>query len=199
MRKLLILIYIFAGILFLPRPTFALSYELISPSGTLSRDQSVPFTLNINTAGENITSATVGMTYDTQYLQYLSTTPGTAMTLITATETEPGKIVITGQNSSGFNGNGQFAVVSFKIIATAPGETELCALYAPSTTPTPVSNTPTTVNGFTPAPTVPLPTRMPVTGSSQARDNFLVIAGVAFSTSLLLFAGSRTLSRTKNL
>ena len=118
-------------------PVSAVAYDLIAPSGTLTRGQDVQFIINIDSEGTNLTNTQIGMSYETEYLQYVSTTPGDSMTSITAIPSGTNNIIITGSNPDGFNGSGVFAYVTFKIIAAAPGSTELCALFAPTTTPTP--------------------------------------------------------------
>lgn len=122
------------------RSVSATSFNLVAPSGTLSRGQDVPFTININTEGTTVTSIQTGMTYDTAYLEYVSAVPGNAMNTVTVdTSLGTGRVLFTGTNSTGFNGTGVFATVTFKIIAASPGSTEICTLWAPSITPSPTT------------------------------------------------------------
>ncbi len=143
------ILFFFTFFLFVPR-AFAVTFDLVAPSGQLSRGGDAAFTINIDTEGASITSTQIGISYETQYLQYVSTVPGNAMTSVTASPTDTGKYLLEGKNSSGFSGKGAFATVNFKIIATAPGSTQLCALWGPTT----------------PGPTAPppQPTALPKTG-----------------------------------
>lgn len=150
----------------LSTPVSALSYDLIAPSGVLTRGQEVQFIINIDSQGATLTTAEVGLSYENQYLEYISTTPGDALDSITATETTANTLLLSGANGTGFSGAGVFAYVTFKIIATAPGTSELCALFVPETTPTP---------GPTSA---PIPTELPKTGTIE-NMRFGMIAGSA--------------------
>jgi hypothetical protein len=158
----LILTIFFVNIFFMASTSYAISFDLIAPTGQLSRGQEVQFIVNLDTEGTSVTNQVVGMTYQSQYLQYVSTAPGDAMNSVTVTNVDDSTLVFTGTNSSGFNGNGAFAYVTFKIIAPAPGTAELCALFQPSVTPSPV---PTSVVPTTPE--TPLPTQLPVTGTVE--------------------------------
>jgi len=138
---------------------YAIRFDLIAPQppeGGFMRGQTVQFTINIDTQGETVNSTQIGMTYDTRYLEYVSTTPGEAMTSVSTDNLGDGKLLFNGENQSGFSGKGTFAYVSFKIIAQAPGETELCVLWNPETQPTP--SPPTS------APTSPPPTAGEIKG-----------------------------------
>lgn len=179
---IVVIIFLFAGLFNRAKPVYAAKYALIPPADELTRGQEVQFTVTIDTQGKNLTSAAVGITYQTQYLQYISTTPGDAMGAITVSQQGSGKFIINGSEPSGFSGQGDFAFITFKIIADAPGETELCALFAPQTTPVP------TTPGSSPAPTseleeetpivtnAPAPTRLPASGSTDATNTALVFA-----------------------
>lgn len=115
----------------------AVKFDLVAPSGTLTRGQDVTFTINIDTQGASVTTITTGMTYDTQYLQYESAAAGAAMSALTVdTSQGTGKLVFNGSNPAGFTGSGVYATVTFKLIAQSSGETELCTLWQPTTTPT---------------------------------------------------------------
>jgi hypothetical protein len=166
MRKTVILIFIFIFYFyFSPKifsPVLAVKYSLVAPTGPLTRGQTVRFTINIDTQGATIQTGTIGMTYDTQYLQYQGTTAGSAMTTVSTSTADTGKLVFSGENTAGFSGQGIFAYVDFKLIAQAAGSTELCVLWAPSTTPTPI---PTNPPGTTATPTTPLQvTNLPTSG-----------------------------------
>ncbi|MEO6508727.1 MAG: cohesin domain-containing protein [Patescibacteria group bacterium] len=171
---------------FYPTPVSALSYDLIAPSGTLNRGDEVQFIINIDSDGTTVKTATVGMTYESQYIQFVSATPGDAMDSVTSTPGATGTLMLTGINNAGLNGSGVYAYVTFKIIATAAGTTELCALFNPTITPTPAPVTTT-------APVVP--TALPVTGSASDM-RFGTILGSAVLllslTSLTLLKRSRS-------
>lgn len=187
-RALFILILIFT-VIFSPGSTYAAtSFDLLAPTGSLTRGQEIQFTVNIDTQSGTVSSVQIGATYQTQYLQYLSTTPGEAMSQLTAQDLGGGKILFTGSNPSGFKGKGVFAYINFKIIAQAQGETELCTLWAPSATPT----TPATAATVAPtaAAQTPLPTRLPASGNAVESFNggilgilFIVVAGISFFVS----------------
>jgi hypothetical protein len=142
-HKIKKIIYPFLLVLFfllIPLSVNAVVFDLIAPEppeGGFMRGQTVQFTINIDTQGENINSTQIGMDYDTQYLEYVSTTSGNAMTTVSTNNLGNGKLLFTGENQSGFSGQGVFAYVSFKIIAQAPGETRLCVLWNPESSPTP--------------------------------------------------------------
>lgn len=137
------LIFILIFYLFiLSKSVLAIRYNLVLPSGPFERGQSYEFTIRIDTQGETITSGSIGMTYDTQYLEYISTTPGEAMTSVSTNRIENGKLLLSGNNSNGFSGTGVFAKVTLKLIAQAPGETTLCVLWNPETSPTPNPTSP---------------------------------------------------------
>ncbi len=153
-----------------PQTVEAVSYDLIAPTGQLQRGQDVQFTINIDTEGQTLTNATIGMSHKADVLQYVSTTPGEAFPTVNAQVLEGGKIVFTASNPSGFSGKGAFAVVTYKIIATSPGSTQLCVLYNPEIpTPSPI-----------------LPTELPKTGSV----NQTVAGGVIGLTLLILATGA---------
>jgi len=136
------IIFFWLFFLFIPSPIYAVRFDLIAPQppeGGFMRGQTVQFTINIDTQGETINSTQIGMTYDTRYLEYVSTTPGNAMSSVSTDNLGDGKLLFNGENQSGFSGEGTFAYVNFRIIAQAPGETELCVLWNPESSPTPSS------------------------------------------------------------
>lgn len=160
----------------------ATSFELIAPTETLTRGQSVSFTANIDTQGETLTTATVGLSYKTEYLQYESATPGDTFETLTASEAQTGTIVLEGSNTNGFSGTGTFAVITFKLIADSPGETELCTLTtppAPSTTPPPGTTT------------QPAPTALPTTGQIENTITPIIVGLGFISISLVLLISTR--------
>ena len=120
-------------------PAYAVKFDLIAPQPPANgffRGQTVQFTINIDTRGRTVNSTEIGMTYNTQYLEYVSTNPGNAMTSSSTTNLGGGRLLFRGENPSGFSGQGTFAYVNFKIIAQAPGQTELCVLWNPQSQPT---------------------------------------------------------------
>jgi hypothetical protein len=147
----------------MPRPVQALTFELVAPSGQLSRGQDVQFIVTINTGSSSLTTTQIGLTYQTQYLEYVSTIPGEAMDTVSVSQLSGGQLLLSGQKTSGFTGKGNFAYVNFKIIAEAPGTSELCSLWAPSPT---TGATATPAPNATATPAVPLPTRLPESGGS---------------------------------
>lgn len=179
-KKYLLKIFLLISFLFFfNKKVFALKYSLIAPSGTLERNNNYEFIINIDTQGESITNGIIGMNYDTQYLEYVTINPGETMTSISTSQPENGKLIITGNNNAGFSGTGTFAKVTFKLIAGAPGETELCVLWNPESEPTPTSEiTPTTIIQ---------PTSLPKTGAVKKTmiittfgAFFLIIFGISY-------------------
>jgi hypothetical protein len=117
---------------------FAVRFELVPPTGDLSRGQDVTFTLNIDTEGESVTTMQTGMTYNTSFLEYVSAAAGSAMDSISVDSSlGGGKLILNGTKAGGFTGTGVYATVVLKIIAASPGSTELCTLWVPELTPTP--------------------------------------------------------------
>lgn len=158
-------------------------YDLIAPEGELKRGDEIQFTVTIDTgSGASPTTAQIGLTYDTKYLEYKGTTPGDTYSTISAQETSPGKIFIMGQNPIDTSSDGVLAYINFKIIAAAPGSTQLCTLFAPSTTP---AATPTTPPG-TPQPTTPAPTSLPKTGNTSETTKLAVIGGIFLAITALI-------------
>ena len=138
---------IFLAVFVLPEPAEAIIFDLIAPQ-TVTRGSNAVFTLNIDSEGENVTNTEIGMNFETQYLEFVGAVPGAAMANIEVVNVSADRFLLKGSNPAGFSGNGIFATVTFKVIATAPGSTILCGLWGPDTTPTPPPE-------GTPIPTVP--------------------------------------------
>lgn len=136
-----------ALVLCLVPSVLATSYTIVAPAGQLVRDQEYDFTVNVNTDGTSITTGTAQVTYESQYLQYVSTTPGDFFGTVDATP-GTGTIDLVGTNAAAKDGSGSFAILRFKLIADSPGTTELCTVAeVPGTTPTTVPTT-TTLSCF---------------------------------------------------
>ena len=167
---------------------FATTFNLVPPTGTLTRGQDITFTINIDTKGAVITSIQSGLAYDATLLKYISVTAGGAMNTITADSEKygSGKVLFTGTNNTGYNGSGVYATVVFNIIAQSPGATDICSIWSPDPTPTPA---PTSIVPTSPPPATiptlpPQPTALPQTGISDSRDTALI-----FAASFLAAAG----------
>ena len=179
----------FVFFIFVPA-SFATSFDLVPPTGTLQRGQNITFTVNISSEGTSITTVQSGLSYDPVLLQYVSVTPGAAMNSVVADTTTygAGKVLFTGTNNVGFNGTGIFATVVFTIIAQNPGSTEVCSLWLPE--PTASAAVPTQAplpTGIisTASPTLPpQPTTLPKTGITDSRNT-----AVIFAVSFLFAAG----------
>jgi len=169
--------------LFFPRFSYATVFDLIAPPGPFERGQEIVFTININTEGATLNNTAIGMTYDTNYLEYINTLPGDTFNTITTDNLGDGKIVFYGNSSTGFSGSGKFTDVTFKLIAQAPGSTELCVLWNPSTQPTAASQ-PTAAPRTTNA--------APVSGLNNYSNKLNLIAAgfITLSTGLLLLNNS---------
>jgi len=158
MRRFLItVVFLILGLFIFVGHSYAITFDLLAPSGELERGQDVRFTVNIDTEEKSLTSTRIGMTFDTQFLEYVSVSPGTTFSTVSADVQEEGKIVITGSSADGFSGTGSFAIVTFRIIAQEPGSTELCALFNPAD-PTSTPAIPNTI----------APTKLPRSGSASA-------------------------------
>ena len=178
--------------------SYALTYSLIPPSGSLTTGQEVDFTIGIDTEGQTLTSTTVGMTYQTSFMQYVKTTNGNTMDQVTAQETQPGTIIFNGTKASpGFKGAGDFAKVTFKVIATSDSS-EVCALFLPTpgpqqptSGPAPTSAPqPTSGPAPTSAPQAPVPTALPRSGSLATSSlwEVFIIGGLLLVGGFYLFS-----------
>jgi len=166
MKKILITIFLILGVLLVPNSVLATTFDLIAPSGELIRGQNIKFTINIDTEGKSLSSTSIGMTYETQYLEYVSTTPGNTFTTVSVDVQGSGKLIISGSSTTPYSGSGTYAYVTYKLIATGPGATQLCALFNPSSpTPTPVLTSPP-----------PVPTSLPKSGDSKSVSQGIVLA-----------------------
>jgi len=186
MKKILTILLFFICYLLFVGNVFAMTFTLIAPSGILERGQNIQFTINIDTENKSYTSTQIGMTYETQYLEYVSVLAGNTFTTVSANPQGEGKLIISGSSTSGYSGSGTYAYVTFKLIATAPGSTELCALYNPETlTPTSTPYPTVTPGGPTLTPTVPPePTALPTSGDISG-----VGRGLIFGLIFLALAG----------
>jgi len=183
MKKTLLLIFVFLSLLIIPNSVSATTFDLIAPTEQLVRGQDVKFTVNIDTEEKSLSTASIGMTYETQYLEYVSTAPGDSFTTVSADVQSDGKLIITGSGDP-YSGAGTFAYVTFKLIATSSGSTQLCVLFNPtSVTPTP-GPTSTPGPGLPTSP--PAPTALPKTGESTPMANGVILS----SFFLILATGS---------
>lgn len=169
LRKIIIfLLVFFAGSVFFIKPIQAITFDLIPPDGELQRGQEIKFTINVDTEGKSYNNTKIGMTYDTQYLEYVSVSSGDTFSTVSAESAGEGKLIVTGSTNSSYSGSGIFAYVTFKLIAQSPGSTQLCVLFNPQNTPT-----------------IPPPTALPTTGSVNN-----VYKGVLVGLAFLIIAGS---------
>ena len=182
MKKFLVMILLALGVLIIPNSVLATAFDLIAPTEQLVRGQNVIFTINIDTEGKSLSSTSVGMTYETQYLEYISTTPGNTFTTVSADVQDVGKLLITGSSTTPYSGSGTFAYVTFKLIATSSGSTQLCALFSPSTPTATPGPSPTLGPSPTPGgPTSPpVPTSLPKTGESGSTVQGAILASLFF-------------------
>lgn len=193
LKLFLISVLLLAGVFLLPQSAHAITFELIPPSGQLTRGQNIQFTVNIDTQGAIVKSTQIGMTYDTTVLKYVSTTPGNAMNSVTTTEPTTGQLLLAGTSTAGFSGKDSYAIVTYTIIAQAAGSTQLCTLFAPSTTPQPTSP-PTTPQPTSP----PQPTSLPKSGS-VTKTSSAVLFGILFMVgALALFTLKHSLTYEKH-
>ena len=149
MKKVFYVIISFLTFLVMAKTSYAFTFDLIAPTGELVRGQDVKFTINVDTEGKSFTTTRIGMTYDTQYLEYVSVSAGNTFTTVSGDPQGGGKLIINGTSTAGYSGSGTFAYVTFKLIAASAGSTQLCVLFNPET-PTPTT-----------PPSTPQPTAMP--------------------------------------
>lgn len=171
------------------RHAYAVTYDLIAPQGELKAGDQIQFTIYIDTEGSTVTSGQIGATYDAQYLQYLSTTTGAAMTSVTATPQGTKDLLLNGANSSGFTGKNVFAYLNFKITATSPGSAQLCALWGPTPTLNPTYPATTTATSQS----APIPTTLPQTGNTKAKDYASVLGGFFLVSAATFFIIRRSI------
>lgn len=184
MKSFITVLLCVLGFAFYASSAFALTFDLVAPSGELARDQDVKFTVNINTEGSSLSTSTIGMTYETQYLEYVSAAPGDSFTTVSADVQGDGKLLLTGTSTAAYSGSGVFAYVTYKLIATGPGSTQLCALYNPQNTPTPVPAGPTSP---------PAPTALPQTGQGNSTVQGAILASLFFvAAGISLFVFKKT-------
>lgn len=182
-KKIILLVLIFVlNFYFFINPTFAVTFDLIAPSGLLQRGQTVTFTINIDPEGESLTSTIIGLEYNTEYLEFESAIPGDTFESISTESISSGRLLIAGSNSTPISSPGVYAYVNFKLIAENPGSTQLCTFFNPEVTPTPQPTTPPSTNQPNPTPT-PQP---PVSG---AGDFTSTISAVGLMIGLLALAG----------
>ncbi len=168
-----------------PKQALAVKFDLIAPTGTLSRGGNATFTVTVDTQGSSLTETQVGMTYDNTVLKYTSITPDNTFSNVSATQQSDGTLLLNGTNGTAFSGSGNFADVTFSIIAQSAGSTQLCTLFAPS----PTTIAPTTV-GTT---TTPAPTALPKTGSTDEADKTTTLGFLFIGATVLLFLVSKIL------
>jgi len=184
MKSFITVLLCVLGFAFYASSAFALTFDLVAPSEQLTSGQDVKFTVNINTEGSSLSTSTIGMTYETQYLEYVSVAPGDSFTTVSADVQGDGKLLLTGTSTAPYSGSGVYAYVTFKLIATGPGSTQLCALYNPQT-PT-----------ATPAPaatSAPAPTALPKTGQGNSTVQGAILASLFFvAAGISLFVFKKT-------
>jgi hypothetical protein len=170
MKFFLIAVILFLSVFLIPNSVLATTFDLVAPTNALTSGGEAVFTINIDTDGKSLSSTAIGMTYQTQYLEYVSTASGDSFSTVSADVQGSGKLILSGSSTTPYSGTGIFAYVTFKIIAAGPGSTELCALYNPSSvTPTPVLTS------------APIPTSLPKTGESSSTVRGIFLASLFFA------------------
>ena len=119
-----------------PKNAQALYFDIIAPDETFNQGDEVTFTILINTEGAAINSARTGVEYDTVSLEFVNAIPGDTFSSISVEDLGGGRFILTGSSDTPYSGSGVFAYVTFRIIATEPGSTELCVLFDPDAEPT---------------------------------------------------------------
>ena len=125
-----------------PSQTQAISMTIEAPSEQLVRGEEYDFVVTIDTFNTAIATTQGRVTYETQYLQFVSLTNGNFFASTTYIEESTGVILLTGTNNTAKTGSGTFAIIRFKLIATAAGSTTLCAIAPVTPTSTPAPSAP---------------------------------------------------------
>lgn len=133
-----------------------------TPGSPLRKDQIVQFALTADTGGSTVRTANGGITYQTQYIQFLNVQAGSAFPTVTQDTSVPGTVMLNFSNPDGFSGTGVVAILTFRIVSDVPGSTQLCSTFIPSPTPT---NSPTPTDSPTPTPS-DTPTATPTATST---------------------------------
>lgn len=194
----IIITIVITGVFLVSSPVLAANPEfklVLTTTGPLSRGQDIQFAVQLDAKGNTIKAQQIGLAPDTRYIQYLSASPGEAMSTVEVQTFSDGRILLSGSNPSGFTGSGVFAYVNFKIIAEAPGDTTLCSFWNPNSTPTPppgATNTP--IPPGTVEPTV-LPTRLPRSGSATFTQIVGIIGAFFLVISTTSFFASNSLNK----
>lgn len=184
MKKIIFFIFVFLFIF--SSKVNATTFDLyVSTQPPYNRGQEITFTININTEGATLNNTSIGMTYDTQYLQYLNTIPAGSFETVTTDNLGDGKLVFYGSSTNGFSGQGKFVDVVFKLIAQAPGSTELCVLWNPQQNPTPT--------------TAPQPTSLPRSGNNNPFKKAGIMGAVFIFLTTNLFLLNQIKSRKISL
>lgn len=186
---------VFIIIIFLilvPKFSYAkIRFTLQAPTKELTRGQTVTFLINVDTQGASLSSTAIAADYETQYLQFEQAMPGNTFSVIKSSPLSEGLVLIEGSSDPAFSGQGVFAYLNFKLIAQAPGETELCVLSNPASTA--ITLTPATAIS-PPTPTAIVTTNLPKTGSAKT-GNIAKFFGITFITVALTALTLKRLNR----
>ena len=189
MKKIFTIFVIFASILFcfifIAKNVLAIDLSVEAPQELLVQGQVFDFKVNIDTQGESITKQEFYFTYEKEYVEFQSLLAGDFFDNVSYSKVEEGKLYVIGELSAPKSGSGLVAVSKLKIIATAPGTSQLCGVLP--ITPTPIGQL-----TDTPAPTSPYatstaaPTALPTSGGGGQLLSyaffavvFLVLAAIA--------------------
>lgn len=158
MRNILIIFVIFASILFylifITKNVLAIYISTEAPQEVLVRGQVFDWKINIDTQGESIKKQEFYFTYEKEYVEFQSLLAGDFFDNVSYSKVEEGKLYVIGESSAPKSGSGLVAIAKMKIIASAPGASQLCAVV-------PITPTPTGQPTNTPAPTSPYATNTP--------------------------------------
>lgn len=149
--KKIILFFIF---FFIVRNVLAVDISTEAPQEVLVRGQVFDWKVNIDTQGESITKQEFYFTYEKDYVEFQSLFAGDFFDNVSYSKVEEGKLYVIGESSSAKSGSGLVAIAKMKIIASAPGASQLCAVV-------PITPTPTGQPTNTPIPTSPYATNTP--------------------------------------
>lgn len=176
---------IFLYFAFVVGNVLAIDISTEAPQEVLVRGQVFDWKVNIDTQGESITKQEFYFTYEKEYVEFQSLLAGDFFDNVSYSKVEEGRLYVIGESSAPKSGSGLVALVKMKIIASAPGTSQLCAVV-------PITPTPTGQPTNTPAPTSPQatstirPTVLPTSGGGGQLLSyaffavvFLVLAAIA--------------------
>jgi len=172
-----VLVVILFCLIFITKNVLAIDISTEAPQELLVRGQVFDWKVNIDTQGESISKQEFYFTYEKDYVEFQSLLAGDFFDNVSYSKVEEGKLYVIGESSSPKSGSGLVALAKMKIIADAPGASQLCAVI-------PITPTPTSQPTVTPQPTYPQatstirPTALPPSGDQGQLLSYVFFAGI---------------------